>query len=86
MSVSLTPAAGWVRVHAAVQGVKQGEKCLLVVKSKQGEPMTAGSWLVSAQGEKQGTSLDGSALVAPDQVGSVDVVTTDGRTLVAASA
>ncbi|WP_158893237.1 anti-sigma factor family protein [Amycolatopsis anabasis] len=83
---AVTPAAGWVRVHATVQGVHQGEKCLLVVTPKQGQPMIAGSWLVSAKGEAEGTGLDGSALVAPNEVASVDVVTTDGRKLVSAKA
>ncbi|WP_020671999.1 anti-sigma factor family protein [Amycolatopsis nigrescens] len=86
MVATVTPAAGWVRVHVAVEGVREGERCRLVVRSKQGEQVVAGSWVVSAKAEKEGTGLDGSALIPPDQVASVDVVTTDGRKIVSASA
>ncbi|SDZ30043.1 Putative zinc-finger [Amycolatopsis xylanica] len=86
LAATVTPAAGWIRVHAKVDGVHAGEKCQLIVMSKAGEAIIAGSWVVSAKGEKDGTGLDGSALVPADQVASVDVVTTDGRKLVSASA
>jgi hypothetical protein len=82
MSVQVTPAAGWVRVRAQVSGVKPGEKCLLRVVPKNGNPMTAGSWLSSDKGEGAGVVLDGAALVDPSQVSSVDVVTTDGKPVV----
>lgn len=39
---------------------------------------------MSEKWESQGFSLDGSALVAPDDVKSVDIVTVDGRKLVSA--
>lgn len=84
LAATVTPAAGWIRVHAKVEGVHEGEKCQLIVMSKAGEALIAGSWIVSAKGEKDGTGLDGSALVPADQVASVNVVTTDGRTLVSA--
>ena len=82
MSVQVVPAAGWVRVHAQVSGVKPGERCLLRVVPKYGNPMTAGSWLSSNKGDGAGVVLDGAALVDPSQVSSVDVVTTDGRKVV----
>lgn len=82
MTAVVIPAAGWVRVHAKVDGVRAGLRCRLVVVPKSGHPIDAGSWLVSPLGEKQGTALDGSALVAPADVASVDVVTFDGRKLV----
>ncbi|MGW0872162.1 anti-sigma factor [Streptomyces sp. NPDC002740] len=76
MKVSLTPAAGWVRVDATVGGLQPGEKCRLVVLSKSGEREIAGSWVVgeqkqSAQGE--GLDLSGFAAVPADQVKSVTV-------------
>ncbi|MFD5089617.1 anti-sigma factor family protein [Amycolatopsis thailandensis] len=84
LAVRVAPAMGWVRLHAKAEGVRAGEKCQLVVVTKSGERVNAGSWLVSAKGEREGTGIDGSALVAPDDVASVDVVTMDGRNLVSA--
>jgi anti-sigma factor RsiW len=85
MAVSLTPRAGWVRVHAVVHGISAGEPCQLLVVSRDGNTVLAGSWLVSDKGARDGTSLDGSALIDPDQVSSVDVVTIDGRELISVS-
>ncbi|MEU8637582.1 zf-HC2 domain-containing protein [Amycolatopsis sp. NPDC048633] len=84
LAASVSPFAGWVRVNVAVKGVKAGEQCLLQVVTKEGQAVTAGSWKVSEKWESQGFSLDGSALVAPDDVKSVDIVTVDGRKLVSA--
>jgi hypothetical protein len=82
---AVTPAAGWVRVHADVQGIKAGKRCQLVVVARGGGPVVAGSWLVSANGEIDGTSLDGSALVAADSIAAVEVVTFDNEKLVSAA-
>lgn len=79
LTVAVTPAAGWVRVNAAVSGVPAGEKCLLEVVGKDGKSVLAGSWMVSAAGATAGTTVDGSALIDPDQVAAVRVVTTDGK-------
>ncbi|SFW88035.1 anti-sigma factor family protein [Amycolatopsis australiensis] len=84
LAASVSPFQGWVRVNVAVKGVQAGEKCLLQVTTKGGRAVTAGSWQVSEKWESQGFSLDGSALVAPDDVKSVDIVTVDGRKLVSA--
>jgi anti-sigma factor RsiW len=82
MTVALTPAAGWVRVRVKADGIKAGQRCVLQVVDRSGHHTQAGSWLVSANGEKNGTTLDGTALVAPADVASVDVVTFEGQTLV----
>ncbi|MFJ3671058.1 anti-sigma factor [Streptomyces sp. NPDC090106] len=82
MKVSLVPAAGWVRVDATVGGLRPGEKCLLVVRSKSGEREIAGSWVV---GEKKGAAgtagldLSGFAAVPLDQVESVIVENDNGK-------
>jgi anti-sigma factor RsiW len=82
LSVDVVKQTGWVRLHAETGGIQAGEPCQLVVKSRDGGSVLAGSWLVSATGAKNGTVLEGSALVDPGNVKSVDVVTTDGRKLV----
>ncbi len=84
LTASVIPAQGWVKTEVSVKGVKAGEKCLLQVVTKEGQAVTAGSWQVSEKWENQGFKLDGSALVAPDDVKSVDIVTVDGRKLVSA--
>ena len=76
------PVAGWVRVHAVVRGVPAGKQCQLLVVSQDGDEVVAGSWLASGKDVRDGTLLDGTALVDPKQVRSVDVVTTDGEQLV----
>jgi anti-sigma factor RsiW len=86
LNVRIEPAAGWVRLNASVTGIPAGQKCVLMVRSKSGDTQTAGSWVVSAKAAKNGTNLDGSALVPMDQVASVYVMNTDGHVFVSASA
>lgn len=73
MTAKIIPAAGWVRVSATVQGIPAGERCQLVVVGRDGTREVAGSWLVPQSGWRQGMTLDGSAIVAPDQVTAVVV-------------
>jgi Putative zinc-finger len=73
MTAKIIPAAGWVRVSATVRGIPAGERCQLVVVGRDGSREVAGSWLVPQSGWRQGMTLDGSAIVAPDQVAAVVV-------------
>jgi anti-sigma-K factor RskA len=82
MTVQVRPLSGWVRVNAAIAGIPQNEKCRLFVVAKDGHREEIGSWLVSKVGEKDGTNLDGSALISPDDVASVDVENFDGKKFV----
>ncbi|MFG2819973.1 anti-sigma factor family protein [Kitasatospora sp. NPDC048365] len=82
MTLTLTPAMGWVRVNAAVTGIAAGERCHLVVNGRSGAKADAGSWLVSPAGARTGATLDGSALVDPGDVTSVSVVNEAGKTFV----
>lgn len=82
MDVAVEPKKGWVWVHAQVTGLPQGEPCELVVISKDGQTILAGSWLVSADGAKNGTRLEGTALIAPPDVARVEIRTTTGKTMV----
>ncbi|MFD3373942.1 MULTISPECIES: zf-HC2 domain-containing protein [unclassified Streptomyces] len=85
MTVELTPASEWVRVNASVAGVPSGERCRLVVVSKDGHQETAASWVVSpgpspTSSPRPGEGgLNGSAAVAPDEVESVIVVNDQGK-------
>lgn len=82
MDVTLIPKAGWVWVTAEVSGIEAGARCELWVQPRSGEKLLAGSWLVSEQGASEGTRLEGTALVDPAEVASVEVSTTDGQTMV----
>jgi hypothetical protein len=79
ITVRVTPAAGWVRLNAAVSGIPAGEKCRLIVVSKDGTHESAGSWVVPNKEISEGTTLDGAALIAPNDVKAVLVETTDGK-------
>jgi anti-sigma factor RsiW len=82
MTVQLEPAAGWVRVHARVAGVAAGRQCRLYVVARDGTRREAGSWLVSEKAATEGSRVDGSALVSPADVASVQVETFAGQPLV----
>lgn len=82
MTATITPATGWVRVAAAVVGIPEGERCYLVVVGRDGSRQIAAGWVVSAKGEAEGTALNGSASVAPDQVASVLVENEAGQEFV----
>ncbi|WP_197946262.1 hypothetical protein [Phytohabitans suffuscus] len=82
MTARVVPAAGWVRVNAAVVGVPAGENCRLIVVGSGGEREIASGWIVSPAGETGGTTLDGSAAVAIDKVVAVEVQNTAGKTFV----
>ncbi|MFC0527402.1 anti-sigma factor family protein [Phytohabitans kaempferiae] len=82
MTARVVPAAGWVRVNASVIGIPAGEDCQLIVVSSTGEREIAAGWLVSEQGEHDGTNLDGSASVPPDDVVAIEVRNTAGETFV----
>ncbi|GAA4553067.1 zf-HC2 domain-containing protein [Amycolatopsis samaneae] len=86
LDAKVLPFAGWVKVQVRVGGIPEGEQCQLQVVSKKGARVGAGSWRVSAKWEREGFTLDGAALVSPEDVVSVDIVTMDGRKLVSAPA
>lgn len=84
MTVRMTPAAKWVRVHAAVTGIPAGERCRIVVVSRDGTRTTAGGWVVGTaeHGEGKGAALDGSAAVDPADVREILVENESGTEFV----
>lgn len=85
LTVTITPAAGWVRLSATVGGIPAGQECQLLAVSRDGTTQIAGSWLVSPTGEQNGTVLNGAALVAPADLVAVRVENFDGREFVTAT-
>jgi anti-sigma factor RsiW len=86
LTAQVVPAQGWVRISVAVTGIPEGQRCVLYVVPKHGKPVQAGSWMVSAAGARQGTALQGTALVPADQVAALTVANTAGKTFVTAAA
>jgi hypothetical protein len=82
MTAKVVPAAGWVRVSAAVNGIPPGENCRLIVVGRGGAREIAAGWIVPRNGAKEGTTLDGSAAVAPDDVVAIEVRNTAGKAFV----
>ncbi|GAA1313981.1 anti-sigma factor family protein [Pseudonocardia xinjiangensis] len=85
LTVRMVPAAGWVRVNAAVTGIPAGQACQLIVVGRDGQRQTAGSWLVSSSTAAQGVTLDGTVLLDPAAVTQVLVQNTSGHRFVTAN-
>ncbi|MCY0923228.1 MULTISPECIES: anti-sigma factor family protein [unclassified Streptomyces] len=84
MTVRVTPAPQWVRVHAAVADIPAGERCRLIVVSRNGKRTIAGGWVVGSaeHGEGKGAALDGSAAVDPADVKEILVENESGKAYV----
>jgi hypothetical protein len=82
LTATVVPAAGWVRVHATVSGIKEGERCRILVVDKSGNTEVAGSWVIGPKAAEYGLAVDGDALVDPADVAAVRIDKTDGTTLV----
>jgi anti-sigma factor RsiW len=81
MVVVVIPAHGWVRLQGAFTGVPANARCYLIVVDRSGHRFVAGSWLAPAVSPAGGERVDGSALVPPADVASVEVVTFGGKVL-----
>jgi hypothetical protein len=82
MTAVVSPATGWVRLSAAVRGIPAGQRCRVLVLSRDGRREIAATWLASARGEREGTQLDGAAIVAPEDVAGVAVENEAGQQFV----
>ena len=81
MTVVITPANGWVRLQGAFTGVPAHARCYLMVVDTAGHHFVAGSWLAPKTSPPGGERVSGSALVPPDEVAAVEVVTFKGQVL-----
>ena len=81
MTVVITPDKGWVRLAGAFTGVPGHARCYLMVVDKQGHRVIAGSWLAPYTSPPGGERVSGSALVPPNDVAAVQVVTFGGQVL-----
>jgi RNA polymerase sigma-70 factor (ECF subfamily) len=86
MTVTVTPAAGWVRIKATVVGIPAGERCTLVVLDRSRDRYIAASWLASPAAEKNGITIEGAAIVAPGDLAAVAVQNLERHELVIAPA
>jgi len=84
MTVVVTPAKGWVRLAGAFTGVPGHARCYLMVVDKDGRRVVAGSWLAPYTSPPGGERVNGSALVPPDDIAAVQVVTFGGQVLATA--
>ncbi|MFC4855005.1 anti-sigma factor family protein [Actinophytocola glycyrrhizae] len=82
MNIAMEPRKGWVWVNANVRGLAAGLHCEMYVVAENGEEILAGGWLVSEEGSANGTDLEGTALIEPDQVRAIEIRTQDGQTMV----
>jgi anti-sigma factor RsiW len=83
LDAQLTPARGWVKLTAHVSGIPAGERCEVVVVGKDGSQEIAGSWLTGS--DPAGATVEGSAVIAADQVASVLVRNEAGQQFVSAA-
>jgi anti-sigma factor RsiW len=85
LAVRVTPRAGWVQLTARVSGVQPGQKCRVVVQSRDGTQEIAMSWTAPQNEPPSGVQVKGAAAVGASDITSVHVVTPAGAELVAAS-
>lgn len=84
LAASVQPRAGWVWVEVDLKGMKAGDACELRVIDAAGKSYVAGGWVISPRAAAEGGKFSGGALVPIGQVKSVEIVTLDGKTVVAA--
>lgn len=83
MTATLTPAAGWVRLAASVQGLAPNQKCTLLLIAQDGSASVAGSWITGTPTPgATPRGINGSAIVDPSKVRAVAVRNDAGQTLI----
>ena len=84
MSMQLTSKAGWVDLQGHFTGVTPGTPCEIYLVSRAGERVLAGGWVAPANANTAVVTVDGSAIMDPDDVGSIEIDTSAGKRLVTA--
>lgn len=79
LTASVEPAAGFVRINAAVTGIPAGERCRLIIEGRDGGRETVGSWVVSEKGAREGATISGSTIIDPANVAAVIIENTEGK-------
>jgi hypothetical protein len=79
LTATLVPADGWVRIKVSARGIPAGENCKVIVVSRSGAREVAGSWTTSEKGKRYGTTLEGAAAVAPNDVVAIVIENTLGK-------
>ena len=79
----LTPAQGWVRVALTTTGIPAGQRCSIVVITRDGTETAAGSWVVPVNEAPTGPpTVSGSAAVPADAVAAVEIRDPEGQQIV----
>jgi hypothetical protein len=79
----LAPAQGWVRVALTTTGIPAGQRCSIVVITRDGTETAAGSWVVPVNEPPTGPpTVSGSAAVPADAVAAIEIRDPAGEQLV----
>ncbi|GAA3431325.1 anti-sigma factor family protein [Kutzneria kofuensis] len=85
LAATVIPANGWVKLQVQASDIAPGQRCKLMVTSKEGRQEQFGGWLVGANATPgKAITLDGTALMSINDVASVSVVNDQGQVLVKA--
>jgi hypothetical protein len=85
LAATVIPANGWIKLQVQASDIAPGQRCKLMVVAKSGEQQQFGGWLVGANATPGKTiTLDGTALMAINDVAAVSVVNDQGQVLVSA--
>ena len=86
LAATVVPLNGWVKIQVQASDIAPGQRCKLMVTSKDGRQEQFGGWLVAANAAPGKTiTLDGTALMSINDVASVSVVNDQGQVLVNAT-
>jgi hypothetical protein len=77
----------WTRLNVSVTGVEPGTVCQIVVTGKDGQRDVAGSWIVGTpQPGAPRRGVDGSTMIAPSDLETIQIVDGSGKRLVTVEA